>query len=357
MSMRYQAAVLTASYFPLKAPDAPTIGVAVPLNGTSIQVAFTAPSNVGDGAITSYTVVATDSVSGETYSDTGSSSPLAVSGLTNGNAYTLKVSAVNEYGRGPLSAASNSVSLTLVYYTTPGSYTFVVPTGVTALSAAAIGGGGGAYGGSGSAGGGGGGGTFRYVNSISVTPAASYTVTVGVAGTKGLSTTDGGESSFGSLVVAPGGLRSSGSSGGVGGSGGTGSGGNGGTGGVSGGSYGAFVQGGGGGGGAGGRNGGGGGGTGADLGNAPYDQTRNGSYSGGAGGFGGGGNGGVGGGVFFQTTSIGSTTAYSQGNMPFNVSGFTYYGGGGGGAYGQSPAVPRDALGGAVAVVWDGGTF
>ena len=115
MSMRYQAGVLTASYFPLKTPDAPTIGTASqPLTG-AISTTFTAPSNVGGGAITGYTAVATDSSSGATFTGTGASSPITVSGLTTGNTYTVKVFATNAFGAGPLSGASNSVTMGLLW--------------------------------------------------------------------------------------------------------------------------------------------------------------------------------------------------------------------------------------------------
>ncbi len=58
MSMRYQAGIVTASYFPLKVPNAPTIGTATFASSTSVSVTFTAPSNVGGGAITSYVATA-----------------------------------------------------------------------------------------------------------------------------------------------------------------------------------------------------------------------------------------------------------------------------------------------------------
>jgi len=362
MSMRYQAAILTASYIPLKTPNAPTIGTATAVTGTSISVTFTAPTDVGGGAITAYYAIATDSSTGATFSATAASSPITVTGLTNTKTYTLRVYAVNAYGGGPLSAASNSVSLNLEYYIVAGSYSFVVPTGVTTLSAAAIGGGGGAYGAIGTAGAGAGGGAFRYVNNISVTPGATVAVTVGAAGTSGLSTTNGGASSFGSSVVANGGGASTGGSTayGAGGTGGTGSGGDGGRGGDSGGSYGAGVTGGGGGGGAGGFSSAGGRGANASESNPPYNQGTNGSSSGGSGGFGGGTSGYVGGGVAFQTSLRASTTAYSQPNMPLGATSIAgsagYYGGGGGGAYG-SGQTPRPGQGGAVAVIWAGQVF
>jgi hypothetical protein len=105
MSMRYQAGIVLPGYNPLKVPDAPTIGTATGGNA-SASVTFTAPADVGGGAITGYSVVSTPSgIIG-----TGASSPVTVSGLSNGTPYTFKVFATNAYGPSPLSAASNSVT-------------------------------------------------------------------------------------------------------------------------------------------------------------------------------------------------------------------------------------------------------
>ena len=105
MSMRYQAGIILPGYNPLKVANAPTIGTATAGSG-SASVTFTAPSDVGGGAITGYTVISTPSgITG-----TGTSSPITVSGLTNGTAYTFKVFATNAYGPSGLSAASNSAT-------------------------------------------------------------------------------------------------------------------------------------------------------------------------------------------------------------------------------------------------------
>ena len=186
MSMRYQAGFLTASYFPLKTPDAPTIGTATAGNA-SASVTFTAPSNVGGGAITGYVVVASP---GGAFGS-GASSPVTVSGLTNGTAYTFRAYAINAFGSGPFSAASNSVTPVLplqVAYTTPGTYTFVAPVGLSPATVSVVCIGGGGAGGAapasiqyGYAGGGGGGG-LGYANGISVTAGNSYTVVVGAGG-------------------------------------------------------------------------------------------------------------------------------------------------------------------------------
>jgi len=87
-------------------PGAPTIGTATGGNA-SASVTFTAPVYAGYPAtITSYTV--TSSPGGLT--GTGASSPITVSGLTNGTAYTFTVTATNSTGTGPASGASNSVT-------------------------------------------------------------------------------------------------------------------------------------------------------------------------------------------------------------------------------------------------------
>jgi hypothetical protein len=68
-------------------------------------------------------------------------------------------------------------------YTTPGTYTFIVPPGVVSISALVIGGGGsGASAGRGRGGQGGGGAGLTYGNNISVTPGESLTVVVGAGG-------------------------------------------------------------------------------------------------------------------------------------------------------------------------------
>ena len=109
MSFRYQAGIVLPGYNALKVPNAPTIGTATGGNA-SASVTFTAPADVGGGAITGYSVVSTPSgIIG-----TGASSPITVSGLSNGTAYTFKVFATNAYGPSPLSAASNSVTPNLV---------------------------------------------------------------------------------------------------------------------------------------------------------------------------------------------------------------------------------------------------
>jgi uncharacterized delta-60 repeat protein len=87
------------------APGAPVIGTAIRGNA-SARVAFSPPASNGGSAITSYT--ATASPGG--FTGSGTTSPVTVSGLTNGTAYTFTVTATNITGTGPASAASNAVT-------------------------------------------------------------------------------------------------------------------------------------------------------------------------------------------------------------------------------------------------------
>ncbi len=103
------------------APGAPVIGTATAGNADA-TVAFTAPASTGSGPITSYTVT---SVQDATKFASGTDSPIKVTGLTNGTAYTFTVIATNsDLLTGPASTASNSVTP----IGAPG-----VPTGVTAV--------------------------------------------------------------------------------------------------------------------------------------------------------------------------------------------------------------------------------
>jgi hypothetical protein len=81
-------------------------------------------------------------------------------------------------------------------YTTAGTYSWTVPTGVTSVSAVLVGGGSGAYNAvAGTAGGGGG---LRWINDLPVTPGETITVVVGDAGVSNTTTTGiaGGHSSL-----------------------------------------------------------------------------------------------------------------------------------------------------------------
>jgi hypothetical protein len=287
---------------PLLVPDAPTIGTASNVGtGTTGSITFTAPSDVGGGAITSYEAVATerttfvvtvgggkfviDGVSQDTltlqeggtytfdqsagtnsthplrlsttsdgthgggseyttgvttngtpgsagaytrivvasgaptlyyycsnhsgmggtvntttgatsFTATGTSSPITITGLILGQTYTVTVAAINAYGPSGMSAASGSFTTSVVEgqqaYTSSGSYSWVAPAGVSSISVVVVGAGGG----------GGGGGGLAYQNTTAVTPGVSYNVEVGLGGNNaasgggGQSGTTGGLSSF-----------------------------------------------------------------------------------------------------------------------------------------------------------------
>ena len=104
MAMRSPAGFISAFFDPLKNPDAPTSPAAT-AGDTLATVSFTAPANAGGSAITAYYAVSNNGITG-----TAASSPVTVSGLTNGTSYTFNVWALNSYGPGVWSAASNSIS-------------------------------------------------------------------------------------------------------------------------------------------------------------------------------------------------------------------------------------------------------
>ena len=96
-------------------PVTPTTGSSLPTNTvpwqplkvsavqkttTSAYVAFFPPATNGGASITGYTAIATDP-SNNTVTATGSSSPITITGLTAGTAYSFTVTATNSVGTGP----------------------------------------------------------------------------------------------------------------------------------------------------------------------------------------------------------------------------------------------------------------
>ena len=99
-------------------PYTPTIGTATDGGtGTTVNVAFTPNATVPPG--TSYTALSSPG----SITASGSASPITVSGLTSGTAYTFQVRASNATGNSAYSAASNSVTPAV-----PSSYESIATT-------------------------------------------------------------------------------------------------------------------------------------------------------------------------------------------------------------------------------------
>jgi hypothetical protein len=206
-----------------KTPGSPTI-TSVTVGDGSVSVAFSEPAYKGKGNV-SYTV--TSSPGG--FTGTGSSSPITVSGLTNGTSYTFTITTTGASGVGSAaSAASNSVAPVApgytLYQTFNTSGTFTMPNTATQVaffivaggSAGGVGGssprnvrferhnGGGAGGGCGAAG------VLMGGKDIPLTPGANYSVVIGSGAAGGTIYTPyagghGGNSSFGNFVSVDGG--------------------------------------------------------------------------------------------------------------------------------------------------------
>ena len=318
-------------------PGAPTIGTATAGGANCAAITFTAPSCAGYPAtITGYRVVSTPGC----FTQTGASSPLTVTGLTTGTSYTFKAQATNANGYGDLSAASNSITAavtTCATYTTPGTYSWVAPAGVTSVAVLVVSPGAGRKGGS-----------LAYKNAYSVTPGSAYTVF--------LRTTTGGENVY-SYFVSSGvvGATNNAFTGDGGGIGGAGVRGGGGAGGYSGNGGAGSTNSGSGANGCAGSGGGGGGGA------SQYWPAGD-AYVAGAGGgvgiYGQGSNGA--GGTFTPASSYislgggggsgGTTGGCSRPSSGSGPVGGTYGGGGGCGNYNGIPA------NGAIRIVWAGGS-
>ena len=94
-----------AATAPATVPGAPTAVSAVAGNAQA-TVTFSPPASDGGSAITGYTVTSNPG----SITASGAGSPIVVTGLTNGTAYTFTVTATNAVGTGPASSPSNSVT-------------------------------------------------------------------------------------------------------------------------------------------------------------------------------------------------------------------------------------------------------
>ena len=93
------------SVTPATVPNAPTAITAVAANAQA-SVSFTAPVSNGGSEITGYTVTSNPG----NFQQSGLTSPLVVTGLTNGTAYTFTVIATNSLGNSVSSGISNEVT-------------------------------------------------------------------------------------------------------------------------------------------------------------------------------------------------------------------------------------------------------
>jgi uncharacterized protein with beta-barrel porin domain len=132
----WNAATTVTQTFTVNAvvPGAPTIGTAT-AGDTQATVTFTAPASTGGAAIIASGYTVTASPGGATA--TGSSSPITVTGLVNGVAYTFTVTATNSAGEGASSAASNSITpaaAQTITFNNPGTQNFGTTPTLTAAS-------------------------------------------------------------------------------------------------------------------------------------------------------------------------------------------------------------------------------
>jgi len=147
----------------ISVPGAPTSVSGTVLNASS-AVSFVAPTDNGGSTVLGFTVISSPS----NIKKSGTSSPITITGLTNGTAYTFTVKAHNIAGSSAASSASSSVTPTIIldvdYLVVAGGGggAGVLLSTVTATGR---------------------GGTLE--TALSLTPSTNYTVTVGAGGTFG----------------------------------------------------------------------------------------------------------------------------------------------------------------------------
>ncbi len=165
------------------APNAPVLDSLTPTNEHLI-LTFTLGSD-GGSAITDieYSID-----NGSTWNSSGeTTSPFAVTGLTNGVSYQVAVRANNIIGTSPssniISGTPNPVNNT---YSTVQTTSWTAPTGVTSVEYLVVAGGGGSGATHDGGGAGGGGGGMVLTGTLSVTPGNTYSVVVGDGGAGGI---------------------------------------------------------------------------------------------------------------------------------------------------------------------------
>ncbi|GEM_PF-183278 len=131
----YLAATPVSRTFTVNAvvAGAPTSSVAT-AGDTQVSVSFVAPSNTGGTSITGYTVTVSPA---DVTPVNGAASPIVVTGLTNGRAYTFTVTADNSAGTGPASSASNPATpkaAQTITFVNPGAQNFGTTPALSANS-------------------------------------------------------------------------------------------------------------------------------------------------------------------------------------------------------------------------------
>lgn len=206
------AILLTSAVrLPATIPSPPLI-VSVTQANTQLILVFY-PSTDGGSPITDYEYSLD---SGATFVSSGTTtSPVRITGLTNGTPYTVLLRARNAIGVGPVSnAVSGTPSLTRVSFTTVETTSWVAPTNIYVVTYLVVGGGGGSGGGFDTGAGAGGGGGMVLTGTLNITPGQTYTVSVGDGGIAGVSIRSpvsetpgdpGGNSVFASITALGGG--------------------------------------------------------------------------------------------------------------------------------------------------------
>jgi hypothetical protein len=95
--------IVILAYRAPSTPAAPVITGVTAGNGT-LSVAFTAPGSDGGSAISNYKYSTNNGATFTAVSPAATTSPIVISGLTNGTAYTVRILAVNSVGDGAPSA-------------------------------------------------------------------------------------------------------------------------------------------------------------------------------------------------------------------------------------------------------------
>ena len=171
--------------FPATVPDAPTDEIVTPGNGEAIFT-FTQGSD-GGCPITNYEY----SIVFPIYipiSPPIASSPVIVTGLTNGTQYDMSIRPVNAVGPGPGTPyLSVTPFIPPLLFTTVGTTLWTAPIGFTSVTYLVVGGGGGGGGGYDTGAGGGGGGGMVLSGTHTVVPGNTYTIVVGDGGIGGVS--------------------------------------------------------------------------------------------------------------------------------------------------------------------------